>query len=111
MPITPSQRPTREWPLLVLALALVCTICFPLWQLFRSAYQMTRRPYAIGGAALLAGYASASVTKRQRCVSDELVKFSRSEQMARLKALFRYARTQDRGYAATASKPQSTIQP
>jgi hypothetical protein len=32
MPITPSQRPTREWPLLVLALALVCTICFPLWQ-------------------------------------------------------------------------------
>jgi hypothetical protein len=32
MPITPSQRPTREWPLLLLALALVCTICFPLWQ-------------------------------------------------------------------------------
>jgi biopolymer transport protein ExbB/TolQ len=32
MPITPSQRPTREWPLLVLALAIVCTISFPLWQ-------------------------------------------------------------------------------
>jgi hypothetical protein len=32
MALTPSQRPTREWPLLVLALALVCTICIPLWQ-------------------------------------------------------------------------------
>jgi len=32
MALTPSQRQTREWPLLVLALALVCAICFPLWQ-------------------------------------------------------------------------------
>jgi hypothetical protein len=32
MAITPSQRKTREWPLLVLALALVCAICIPLWQ-------------------------------------------------------------------------------
>jgi hypothetical protein len=32
MAITPTQRPTREWPLLVLALALVCAICIPLWQ-------------------------------------------------------------------------------
>src|SRR5919204_5861651 len=32
MPLTPTQRPTREWPLLVLALALVCAICVPLWQ-------------------------------------------------------------------------------
>lgn len=31
MPITPSQRPTREWPLLILALAIVGTVCFPLW--------------------------------------------------------------------------------
>src|SRR6266446_5773220 len=27
-----SLRQTREWPLLVLALALVCAICIPLWQ-------------------------------------------------------------------------------
>jgi hypothetical protein len=32
MAYTPSQRPTREWPLLVLAVALVCVICVPLWQ-------------------------------------------------------------------------------
>ncbi len=27
-----SQRPTREWPLLILALALVCAVCIPLRQ-------------------------------------------------------------------------------
>ena len=27
-----SQKPTREWPLLILAVALVCTLCIPLWQ-------------------------------------------------------------------------------
>ncbi len=30
MAITPSQRPTREWPLLVLSLAVVASICYPL---------------------------------------------------------------------------------
>ena len=34
MALTPSQRPTREWPLLVLTLAIVGLICFPLWQNF-----------------------------------------------------------------------------
>jgi biopolymer transport protein ExbB/TolQ len=32
MAITPSQRPTREWPLLVLAAALVAAVCIPLQQ-------------------------------------------------------------------------------
>jgi biopolymer transport protein ExbB/TolQ len=32
MALTPSHRPTREWPLLVLAIALVCALCIPLWQ-------------------------------------------------------------------------------
>lgn len=32
MTFTPSQRPTREWPWLLLALALVGFICIPLWQ-------------------------------------------------------------------------------
>src|SRR5947209_1903840 len=27
-----SIRPTREWPLLILAVALVCAVCIPLWQ-------------------------------------------------------------------------------
>lgn len=32
MSLTPSQRPTREWPLLVFTVAIVAIICFPLWQ-------------------------------------------------------------------------------
>jgi hypothetical protein len=32
MPLTPSQRPTREWPLLILALAVVGFVCIPLSQ-------------------------------------------------------------------------------
>ena len=27
-----SHRPTREWPLLLLAVAIVCAVCVPLWQ-------------------------------------------------------------------------------
>lgn len=27
-----ALRPTREWPLLILAIALVCALCVPLWQ-------------------------------------------------------------------------------
>ena len=34
MPLTPSQRPTREWPLLLLTLAIVGMIVYPLWQAF-----------------------------------------------------------------------------
>lgn len=33
MALTPSQRPTREWPLLLLTLAVVGLICLPWWQL------------------------------------------------------------------------------
>ncbi len=33
MAITPTHRPTREWPLLILAVALVGAVCLPLWQL------------------------------------------------------------------------------
>lgn len=32
MSVSPHHRPTREWPLLVLALALVGAICLPVWQ-------------------------------------------------------------------------------
>jgi biopolymer transport protein ExbB/TolQ len=34
MPLTPSQRPTREWPLLILTVALVGMIVYPLWQAY-----------------------------------------------------------------------------
>ena len=57
----------------------------PVWELFRTAYQMTREPYVIGGLTLLAGYVTASIRRLERPVSDELVEFRRREQMQRLK--------------------------
>ena len=60
----------------------------PLWELFRTAYQMTRRPYLIGGLSLFAGYVSAAIRNESRPVSEELVAFRRREQMRRLRALF-----------------------
>jgi biopolymer transport protein ExbB/TolQ len=43
MALTPSQRPTREWPLLVLAAAIVGGVCVPLWQYVASLPEDT--PY------------------------------------------------------------------
>jgi hypothetical protein len=34
MALTKSHKPTREWPLLLLALAVVCAITIPLWQMY-----------------------------------------------------------------------------
>jgi hypothetical protein len=61
----------------------------PLWQLFRGAYQTTKRPYVLGGLALLAGYAQASLTRLPRAVSPELMRFHRAEQMKKLRAILR----------------------
>lgn len=61
----------------------------PMWQLFRSLYQMTRSPRLIGGLCLLSGYVSAMVRGVKRPISDELVRFNQAEQMARLKGFFR----------------------
>jgi len=59
----------------------------PLWQIFRCTYRMTKRPYVVGGAALLAGYLSAFLSRTERPVSPELMSFHRSEQMLKLKTI------------------------
>jgi poly-beta-1,6-N-acetyl-D-glucosamine synthase len=66
----------------------------PMWQLFRSAYQMTRSPQVIGGCCLLAGYVMGMARGMKRPISDELVRFNQAEQMARLKAFFFRKRAQ-----------------
>jgi len=58
----------------------------PLWQLFRSIYQMTNRPYGFGGLLLLLGYTWAGIQRMERPVSTDLIQFHRNEQMHRLKA-------------------------
>ena len=57
----------------------------PLWQVFRSVYQMTKRPYLLGGSLLFLGYLWATVNGTERVVSKELMNFIRGEQMLRLK--------------------------
>jgi len=57
----------------------------PVWELFRTAYQMTKKPYVIGGLTLLTGYVFALIRRDERPVSNELVAFRRREQMHRLK--------------------------
>jgi biofilm PGA synthesis N-glycosyltransferase PgaC len=56
----------------------------PLWQLFRSVYQMRRRPYLLGGMFLFGGYVRGWLGRSRRAVSAELVRFHRREQMHRL---------------------------
>lgn len=56
----------------------------PIWELFRTCYQMTKRPRVVGGLILLAGYGWALVTRMKRPISPEMVAFRRREQMRRL---------------------------
>jgi len=59
----------------------------PLWEIFRCAYRMTKRPYVVGGVALFAGYVVAFLSRAERPVSRELMCFHRSQQMLKLKSI------------------------
>jgi glycosyltransferase involved in cell wall biosynthesis len=61
----------------------------PIWQLFRVAYRVTKRPVLLGGLALLSGYVWAALRRSNRAVSPELMRFHRHEQMKKLTAIFR----------------------
>ncbi len=60
----------------------------PAWELFRTLYQTTKKPFLVGGLALGAGYLWATVRRAERPVSRELMAFHRREQMERLKRFF-----------------------
>lgn len=57
----------------------------PLWQILRSLYQMTRRPFFISGLLLLTGYFWAMITHAPIAVSEEFNNFRRNEQLKWLK--------------------------
>jgi biofilm PGA synthesis N-glycosyltransferase PgaC len=65
-----------------------CLGFHPLWQVFRSLYQMSKRPYVIGGAALFMGYFWAMLCRFEKPISRELVEFQQQEQMRRLRKFF-----------------------
>ncbi len=63
----------------------------PVWQLFRSVYQMSRKPRVLGGIMLSAGYLWAMLTRAPKPVSAEFVHFRRREQMHWLAGYFKKA--------------------
>jgi poly-beta-1,6-N-acetyl-D-glucosamine synthase len=70
----------------------------PVWELFRTMYQMTKKPFVVGGLMLGTGYLWSALRRVERPVSEEMVKFCRHEQMERLRAflLVRQRAVQDR---------------
>jgi len=56
----------------------------PLWEFFRCLYQVPQPPILIGGGMRFAGFLWAMVLHRDQQVSQELVEFTRKEQMKRL---------------------------
>jgi GT2 family glycosyltransferase len=64
----------------------------PLWELFRVAYQITQKPFVLRGLAIGAGFVWATLQRRERPVTRELMAFRRREEMQRLiRALTRKA--------------------
>jgi glycosyltransferase involved in cell wall biosynthesis len=59
----------------------------PMWEIFRSLYQMKNKPYIIGGLLVLSAYFWNSFRGVEKTIPEELMVLRRSEQMKRLKAV------------------------
>jgi hypothetical protein len=60
----------------------------PLWEFFRTMYQMAHKPFLIGGFLLGAGYCWALLRGYDTPLSRQMRDFIRQEQLGRLRALF-----------------------
>ncbi len=58
----------------------------PAWEIFRTMYQMTKRPFVLGGLLLGAGYWWGLLRRYDMAISTEMRRFIRNEQLGRLKA-------------------------
>jgi poly-beta-1,6-N-acetyl-D-glucosamine synthase len=58
------------------------------WEIFRSLYQMTNKPYFIGGLVVLASYLWNLLHGVKRTIPEELMAIRRSDQVKRLKLIF-----------------------
>jgi glycosyltransferase involved in cell wall biosynthesis len=61
----------------------------PFWEMFRLAFRATKKPVLIGGMAMGVGYCHAMLTRMERPVSMELLRFHRHNQIKKLKNIFR----------------------
>jgi glycosyltransferase involved in cell wall biosynthesis len=61
----------------------------PAWEIFRSVYQMKKKPYVIGGFLILGSYVWNLLWGVERTMPKELITLRRIDQMQRLKDIFR----------------------
>lgn len=61
----------------------------PVWEIFRSIYQMTHKPYFVGGGLVLASYLWNAVRGIEKTIPTELMALRRNDQMKRLKRAMR----------------------
>jgi len=61
----------------------------PVWELFRVAYRITKKPIVTGGLAVLCGYCWAAMQRTERPVSIELMRFHRGQQLQKLSVILR----------------------
>jgi poly-beta-1,6-N-acetyl-D-glucosamine synthase len=62
----------------------------PVWEIFRSVYQMARKPYVIGGLLVLLAYFWNAVRGVKRNIPEELMAIRRSDQIRRLKLVMQH---------------------
>jgi poly-beta-1,6-N-acetyl-D-glucosamine synthase len=58
----------------------------PLWETCRTFYQITKRPFLVGGSLRLCGFLWAMARRMDKVIPQEVVAFRRKEQMLRLRA-------------------------
>src|SRR5207245_1880491 len=61
----------------------------PVFEVFRSVYQMRKRPYVVGGVLMFVGYFSTLLRHVERSIPEDLVAVRRNNQMHRLKKTLR----------------------
>jgi poly-beta-1,6-N-acetyl-D-glucosamine synthase len=61
----------------------------PAWELFRTAYQITKPPYLVGGLMMFSGYLWANLQHKERVLSPELMAFNRREQLGKLNKILK----------------------
>jgi len=61
----------------------------PLWELCRAAYNLSRKPYLLGGCLILGGYLSALLTGAEKAFPADVIRFRRTEQLQRLRGFYR----------------------
>lgn len=60
----------------------------PFWEIFRVVFRAMKKPFLVGGAAMFLGYCHAALTRMERPVSQELLRFHRRNQLKKLKKIF-----------------------